>query len=386
MDSTGPIQPQLSKPAEMRVHFYDIRSQYEDLRQPIDRAVLDVLAGGVFVMGPHGEALERDIADLHGVRYGIAVNSGTDALRILLDAAGIGPGDEVITTAFTFVASVETIMQTGATPVFVDIDPATFMIDASKIRAAITPRTKAIMPIHLFGQLANVAEITKIARENGLKVIEDAAQALGSTHNGVAAGKFGIGAGLSFYVTKNLGAAGDGGLILTDDPEIRELCRSIRIHGMGVERYYYDHVGYTSRLDEIQAAILEVKLRSLADWNARRAEIATQYLEALAGVPVTLPIVSPGNHHTWHQFCIRTPRRDEIQRDLKENGIDSMIYYPVPIHFHAPYRHLAEEGSLPETERAAREILSLPIHPHLTDEQVQHVARQLVVSEAALKA
>lgn len=357
----------------MRVPFLDIRAQYGDLAAELDAAVLGVLSSGAYVLGPHNKGLEEEIAALHGVKHAIAVNSGTDALRIMLDACGIGPGDEVITTAFTFVASVETIVQVGAVPVFVDIEPHTFAIDPEQVEAAITPKTKAIMPIHLFGQLVDVEAVSRIASKHGLMVLEDAAQAIGSHHNGVFAGNYGRAAGFSFYVTKNLGAAGDGGMILTNDDEVAERSRSLRIHGMGRERYYYDAVGYTSRMAELQAAVLRVKLGRLDAWNARRAEIAERYLREIEGV--VLPITLPGNNHTWHQFTIRTPRRDELQAFLKEREIDSMIYYPVPLHFHEPYRRYGRgEESLPETERAAREVLSLPVHQHMSDEQAAWVA------------
>jgi dTDP-4-amino-4,6-dideoxygalactose transaminase len=359
----------------MRVPFYDIKAQYDELAPQLDAATHEVLSSGAYVMGKYHKAFEAEVAELHGCKHGIALNSGTDALRILMDAAGIGAGDEVISTAFTFVASTETIVQTGARPVFVDIDPVTYNIDVSKIEAAITPRTRAIMPIHLFGQMADVEGIQAIAAKHNLVVIEDAAQALACTHKGVPAGNFGIGAGFSFYVTKNLGAAGDGGLIVTNDDDIAEKSRSMRVHGMGRERYYYDYLGYTSRMHEIQAAVLHVKFARLAAWNARRGEVAEIYLRELANAGVQLPVTSPGNTNTWHQFSIRSTRRDELQAFLKERGVDSMIYYPVPLHFHEPYRRFGSgEGSLPETERAAKEILNLPMHQHLRDEQARHVA------------
>lgn len=359
----------------MRVPFYDIKAQYEELAAPLDAAVHEVMSGGTYTLGPHTTGLERELADLHQCKHGISLNSGTDALRILMDALEIGPGDEVITTAFTFVASTETIVQTGATPVFVDIDPLTYMIDPSKIDAAVTPRTKAILPIHLFGQLYDVNGVTAAAERHGLKIVEDAAQAIAASHEGKPAGNYGAGAGFSFYTTKNLGAAGDAGLILTNDDEMADRCRSIRVHGMGRERYYYDYVGYTSRMHEFQAAILRVKLTRLAAWNARRTEIAKVYLERLAGLDLQLPVILPGNESTWHQFSVQTSRRNDLMPYLKDRGIDSMIYYPVPIHFHKPYAKYGQgEGSLPETERVSREVLNLPIHPHMTDEQVYHVA------------
>lgn len=357
----------------MRVPFYDIKAQYDELAPELDAAVHEVLSTGAYVMGKYHKAFEAEIAERHQCRHGIAVNSGTDALRILMDAAGIGAGDEVITSAFTFVASTETIVQTGAAPVFVDIDPATYNLDPAKIEAAITPRTKAIMPIHLFGQLADVAAIGEIAKRHGLIVIEDAAQALGCSHRGTPAGNFGVGAGFSFYVTKNLGAAGDGGMIVTNDDGIAERARSMRVHGMGRERYYYDHLGYTSRLHEIQAAILHVKLTKLDAWNARRQEVAAIYERELAGVQ--LPVIAEGNDTNWHQYSIRSDRRDELQAFLKEREVDSMIYYPLPLYCHEPYRRFG--SALPETDRAAREILNLPIHQHLTDEQVRHVAASI---------
>jgi dTDP-4-amino-4,6-dideoxygalactose transaminase len=362
----------------MRVPFYDIKAQYDELRDQIDPAVHEVISSGNYVMGKNHTALEREVADLHRMKHGIACNSGTDALRIMLDAAGIGPGDEVITTAFTFVASVETIVQVGATPVFVDIDPETFQINPARAETAITSHTKAIMPIHLFGQLVDVNGIKQVADRNELMVLEDAAQAVGAHHYDVYAGKYGLAAGLSFYVTKNLGAAGDAGMILTDDDDIAEKCRSIRVHGMGRERYYYDYVGYTSRMDEVQAAILRIKLTKLVEWNERRAKLADIYMQELAGLDVTLPKTLLGNNNTWHQFSIRTRLREGLQLFLKERGVDTMIYYPVPLHFHEPYKRYSDgEGSLPETELAAKEILNLPIHAHLSEEQVRHVASSI---------
>jgi len=362
----------------MRIPFYDIKAQYTELATQIDTVVHEVVSSGNYMLGPHHNALETEIAALHGVKHAIGLNSGTDALRIMLDASQIGHGDEVITTAFTFVASAETIVQTGATPVFVEIDPDTFMIDPARIEAAITPRTKAIMPIHLFGQLSDILTIQEIATKHGLLILEDAAQAIGSHHHGVYAGKFGISSALSFYVTKNLGAAGDAGMILTDDDEIAYLCKSIRIHGMGRERYFYDHIGYTSRLDEVQAAILRVKLTKMLEWNEKRVAHASLYLEELDCNLVRLPKTLPGNNHTWHQFTIQTPRRDELKAYLAEKGVDSMIYYPVPLHFHKPYAEYGNgPGSLPITEKVSKEVLSLPVHQHLQPEQIQYVIEQV---------
>lgn len=362
----------------MRVPFLDLPQQHREVAPEIESALQHIISTGAFVLGQHNTGLEKEIASLHGVDFAIALNSGTDALRIMLDASGVGPGDEVITTAFTFVATIETILQAGARPVFVDVEPETFQIDVNKIEAAITSKTKAIMPVHLFGQLCDVQSIQRIADAHGLIILEDAAQAIMSHHEGVFAGNFGLCAGLSFYVTKNLGAAGDGGMILTNDEGINERARSLRVHGMGRERYYYDAIGYTSRMAEIQAAILRIKLTKLAQWTANRQKIAERYHAGLAGTDVKVPITLPGNNHTWHQYTIRSTRRDKLQAHLKQLEVDSMIYYPVPLHYHEPYKFLGfAPGSLPETERAALEVLSLPIHQHLTDEQVDFVVQSI---------
>lgn len=359
----------------MRVPFLDLKAQHAEIRQELDPLVLEILASGSYVLGPQSEALESEVAALHGCKHGIAVNSGTDALRIALQACGIGPGDQVITTAFTFVASLEAIVQLGAQPVLVDIEPDGFQIAPERVEAAITERTKAILPIHLFGQLCDMRSLCELAERAGLAIIEDAAQAIGSHCDGAFAGRFGRAAAFSFYVTKNLGAAGDGGMILTDEDEVAQRCRSLRIHGMGRERYYYDDVGYTSRLSELQAAVLRVKLPRLAAWHERRRELARIYDEQLKDSVVT-PITLAGNYHTYHQYTIRCENRSDLQQHLKEREVDSMVYYPVPLHFHRPYRHLASgPGSLPETERAAEQVLSLPIHQSLSDDQVRWAAQ-----------
>ncbi len=362
----------------MRVPFLDLNAQTREVRPQIDQSIAEILDNSAFVLGKWNKQLEETLALAHGVKYGIALNSGTDALKIALQASGIGQGDEVITSAFTFVASVEVIAQLGATPVFVDIDPWTFNIDPARIESAVTKHTKAIMPIHLFGQLCAIREIKKIADEHGLVVIEDAAQSLLSHHDGEYCGNFGRAAGISFYVTKNLGAAGDGGMILTNDEEIRERALSLRIHGMGKERYYYDDLGYTSRMAEIQAAVLCAKWTRVSDWNKRREQIANFYLEAFKGTSIDTPSISKGNNHTWHQFTIRSKERDALMQHLRENQIDSSIFYPVPLHLHDPYHAYGHgAGSLPTTEVVSKQVLSLPVNPHLSDEQTAHVVTQI---------
>lgn len=358
----------------LRVPFLDLKRQHAEVAERVNPQVIEILETGAYVMGKYNRELEAALAAKHQVKHAIAVNSGTDALRIMMQACDIGPGDEVITTAFTFVASIEVIIQLGAIPVLVDVREHDFMIDPACIEAAITPKTKAIMPIHLFGQLADMAAIQAIAERHGLIVLEDAAQAVCSTQGALPAGNFGSAAGLSFYVTKNLGAAGDGGMILTNSDEVAERSRSLRIHGMGKERYYYDSVGYTSRMAEIQACVLFAKLDRLDDWHAARGRIAERLIAGLSGLPgIHPPSINPGNNHTWHQFTIRAEGRDALQAHLKGLEIDAMIYYPVPLHFHTPYEHLAKRGALPITERISDEVLSLPVHQYLTDAEVDAV-------------
>lgn len=362
----------------MRVPFLDLVAQYQETKGATDSAIAEIFATGRYVLGQHGTSLEQRLAAMHGVRHGIAVNSGTDALRIGMQACGIGPGDEVITTTFTFVASVEVIVQLGAVPVYVDIDPDTFQLDPSLLFPAMTARTKAVLPIHLFGQLANMEPIAKFASDHGLVLLEDAAQAIGSHCGGKYAGQWGKASGVSFYTTKNLGAAGDGGMVFTDDDEVEERCRSLRIHGMGRERYFYDDIGYTSRMAEIQAAVLCARLDRLDAWTERRRQLAEVYFDELADAPVALPKTLPGNHHTYHQFTIRCNDRDAVMANLRANEVDSAVYYPVPIHLHRPYERFGHgAGSLPVTEEVSQTCLSLPIQPHLSEEQVRYAANKV---------
>lgn len=360
--------------APRRVRMGDFAAQYRSLKEDLDAAVLDVLARGTFILGPDVKTLEAEIAIACGVEHGVGVNSGTDALLISLMTLDIGPGDEVITTPFTFFATAETISLTGATPVFVDIDPATFNIAPAAVEDAITPRTRAILPVHLYGQVADMEPLCALADRHGLAIIEDAAQAIGATCCGRAAGSFGQLAAFSFYPTKNLGAAGDGGMIVTNDAALAERARVIRFHGSG-GGYYYGRLGYCSRLDEIQAAVLRVKLRHLADWNNRRRANAALYSELLKEADVITPVEAPDRQHIFHQYTIRSSHRDALKEHLAKNGVDSGVYYPLPLHRQEVYQGLGlPEGSLPASERAAREVLSLPIHPDLTPEDVAWVA------------
>jgi dTDP-4-amino-4,6-dideoxygalactose transaminase len=352
----------------------DLRAQYRTIQDEMDAAVLGVMESGHFILGPNVKALEREVAEFCGCAYGIGVASGTDALRLAMDALEIGPGDEVITTPFTFIATGNTISRAGATPVFVDIEPQTFNLNPVLVERAITERTKAILPVHLFGQLADMEALIELALRYNLPVIEDSAQAIGASLNGQTACSFGMIGCLSFYPTKNLGAYGDAGMAVTCNPGMAERLDVLRRHG-GRVKYFHERVGYNSRLDEIQAAVLRVKLRHLEVWNAQRRKVAAFYDQLLQNLPVTTPYVGPGMTHVYHQYTIRAPRRDDLQLFLKDRGVGTMIYYPVPLHRQEIYAGLGlGPGSFPEAERAAVEVLSLPIYPEMTGEQIEEVA------------
>jgi dTDP-4-amino-4,6-dideoxygalactose transaminase len=338
----------------------DLKAQYQSIKDEIDTAVLGVMASGYFVLGPNVKALEAEVAEYVGCRYGVGVASGTDALRLSLAALGIGPGDEVITTPFTFVATANTISHSGARPVFVDIDPRTFNIAP-----------------HLYGQPAEMEAIMDIAQRHGLYVIEDCAQAIGAEADGRRVGSFGDVACFSFYPTKNLGAYGDGGMVTTNNPEIAGRIDVLRRQG-GKVKYYHEVLGFNSRLDEMQAALLRVKLRHLDGWQAQRRRVASRYDELLSALDVVTPFVRPGVTHVYHQYTIRVPLRDELHQFLKDRGIGTMIYYPLPLHLQKLYHDLGyAEGSLPVSEEAGREVLSLPMYPELTDEQIQTVVKAI---------
>lgn len=360
----------------MKVPLVDLKSQYLELKEEIDAVVLGVLESGIYASAEQVRLLEKEIAASCGSKHGVAMNSGTDALKIGLQAMGIGPGDEVITTPFTFVATIEAIIQNGGRPVFVDIEPRTFNMDVSKIEASITEKTKAILPIHLFGQMAEMEAIMEIANSRNLLVLEDAAQAIGSERNGKPCGSWGHAAALSFFPTKNLGAAGDGGMLLTNHDEIAETARSLRVHGMARQPYLYDHIGHTSRLDEIQAAILRCKFQKLSHWNELRRAHAEIYDREFANTEIEPPFVlRETNLHSYHQYTVRHPRRDELMAYLREHGVGSAVYYPIPLHLQPAYRDLGYvQGDFPESERACKEVLSLPIHAHLTTEQIEYAA------------
>lgn len=350
-----------------RIPVLDLTTEIDLLWDEINAAMQDVLRSGHFIMGEPVKVLERELAAYLGVKHAIAVNSGTDALVIGLRALGIQPGDEVITTAFTFFATAESISLVGAVPVFVDIDPRTFNLDTAQITAAITPRTKAIIPVHLFGQSVDMDAVMALATQHNLAILEDTAQAFGGTWKSRKLGTLGQMGAYSFFPSKNLGAYGDGGLITTDDDALAETTVMLRQHG-SKKKYYNEILGYNSRLDTLQAAVLRVKLPHVEAWNAARRAAAERYNALLADIPgVTTPYAAPNAHHVYHQYTIRIAgdKRDSVQQTMKTAGVESMIYYPVPVHRLPIYQHL--DYSLPHTEQAARDVLSLPIWPQITE-------------------
>ncbi|KGQ22401.1 DegT/DnrJ/EryC1/StrS family aminotransferase [Thermus filiformis] len=361
----------------MKIPILDLTPEVEDLWDDLMAAIGRVLRSGQFILGPEVEGFEAEVAEYLGVKHAIGVNSGTDALVIALRALGVGPGDEVITTPFTFFATAEAISLVGATPVFVDIDPRTFNLDPGQVEERITPRTKALLPVHLYGQAAEMDPLLDLAERYGLKVLEDVAQAFGGEYKGRKLGTLGHAGAFSFFPSKNLGAYGDGGLIATNDDRVAELARMLRAHGAR-RKYHNETLGYNSRLDALQAAILRVKLPHLDAWNEARRRVAHTYNELLKGLPgLETPYEAPHARHVYHQYTVRIlgGRRDEVQRRLAEAGIGTMVYYPVPLHRLPVYGY--PEGSFPEAERAAREALSLPIWPTLCEEKIRQVATRL---------
>ena len=389
----------------MQVPPFSLSQQISDLGTDFETAVLDVLRSGQYIGGPQIQQFQEAFAASVGTRHAIGCNSGTDALILALRALGIGPGDEVITCSFSFFATAEAISAVGATPVFVDVDPATYLIDLDQIEAAITPATKALMPVHLFGRPVDMTRLMAIATSHGLKVVEDCAQATGARWNGQAVGSFGDAGCFSFFPTKNLGAAGDGGAITTNDDGLAQSMRELAVHGMP-ERYLHTALGYNSRLDALQAAVLNVKLPRLTRWVERREAIADRYRELLSHLPgIQLPTEQPG--HSWNQFVVRVSAcptgqalcqgscspsstsarhglpesccRDWLKQTLQEQGVSTIIYYPIPIHRQPAYADLGlQPGSLPVTEQLCTEVLSLPIFPELRAEQQQQVVDTLI--------
>ncbi|HET7791337.1 MAG TPA: DegT/DnrJ/EryC1/StrS family aminotransferase [Gemmatimonadales bacterium] len=362
----------------MNVPLLDLVAQYRSIKHEVMPAVERVIESQQFIMGPAIGQLEAEVARLSHARHGVGCASGTDALLLPLKALGLKPGDEVVTTPFTFFATAGTIHNAGGTPVFVDVEPGTLNIDPAAVEAALTPRTRAIVPVHLFGQMAAMERLLAIAKKRGIPVIEDAAQAIGARRSVDGewrmAGELGWVTGYSFFPSKNLGAWGDGGMIVTSDDQAADRLKKLRLHG-GAKQYHHDEVGTNSRLDTLQAAILLAKLPHLAGWSAKRREHAAYYAKAFADLPqVQAPVTDKANEHIFHQYTLRVERRDALQAHLKEKGVGCAVYYPIPLHLQNCFAHLGyRAGRLPVSERAALEVLSLPIYPELSQSQLDYV-------------
>lgn len=364
----------MAEKVSMQVPFLDLKVQYAAIKGEVDEAFARVFENTSFVLGQAVEGFEEAFAAYCGVQYAVGLDSGLSALDMLLRAYEIGPGDEVITVANTFIATALAISSTGATPVLVDCDPVHYNIDPAAIEAAITPRTKAIMPVHLYGQPVDMDALMAVARAHGLIVIEDACQAHGAMYKGKRAGSLADGAAFSFYPGKNLGAYGDGGIAVTNDAQVADKLRMLRNYGQR-QKYYHEVVGYNRRLDSLQAAALSVKLPYLDGWNASRREHAARYHELLADTSVVTSGMVDGAESVWHLYVIRCEDRDGLMAHLSQQGISTGIHYPVPVHLHAAYKSLGyAEGSFPVAEAYASKILSLPMYPEMSAEQVEYVA------------
>lgn len=358
------------------IQMVDTGTQYQKIKSEIDNAIHSVIDSTQFIQGPAVKKFETNVEKYLGTKHAIGCASGTDALQIAMMALDIKPGDEIITTPFTFVATTETIAILGAVPVYVDIEPATFNIDVSKIEAKITPKTKAIMPVHLYGQPCDMDPIMKIAEKHGLFVIEDAAQAMGACYKDKMICTIGHIGCISFYPSKNLGAFGDGGMLTTNDNDLAEKIRMIISHG-SKRKYYHETLGVNSRLDSIQAAILDVKLKYLDKYCEARYNAAMKYNGKFKGIFET-PYIMPGVKHIFHQYSIRVKNRDEMMEFLKSQGIPSMIYYPVPLHMQEAYKYDYKQGDYPVSEEIAKDIISLPMHTELTDEEIDFIASKVI--------
>lgn len=362
---------------EENIQFVDLKKQYTPLKEEILSGISQVLDGMHLFLGENVQAFEKEFADFCGVKHGIGVSDGTSALQVILRALEIGPGAEVITVPNTFIATVEAIALTGAKPVLVDIDPKTCLMDLDQIEARITPQTKALLPVHLYGQMVNMERLREMADRHGLKIIEDACQAHGAEYNGRQAASLGDAAAYSFYFSKNLGGYGEGGFVSTNDDEIARRVRMIRDHG-SERKYCHDLVGMNARLDELQAVVLRIKLRHLAEWNEARRRHAALYNKLLVSLPMTTPVEADHARHVYHLYVIRAPQRDALQGYLKGRGIFTGIHYPIPVHLQQAFAWLGyKAGDFPETEMAVGEILSLPMFAELRDAEVTRIVETI---------
>ncbi len=361
---------------EARIQMVDLRTQYLRIKDEIDTAIQEVLDSCQFILGEKVREFESLAAEYIGCGHAIGCASGTDALQIALMAVGVKSGDEIITTPFSFVATTETISLLGAVPVYVDIDEKTYNINVNQIESKISEKTKAIVPVHLYGQPAEMNTIMEIARKHNIKVIEDAAQAFGAEYRGKKVAAMGDVGAISFFPSKNLGAFGDAGMITTNDEELAKVARMISVHG-SKRKYFHEIAGVNSRLDSIQAAVLKVKLKYVEEYHKARARAAHRYNRKISGV-IEPPYVIPEVRHIYHQYSIRVPRRDQLHDFLREKGIPSMIYYPVPLHLQKAYRYGYKEGDFPVTEKTSKEIISLPMHTELTDNQIDLITTEVI--------
>ena len=359
------------------VPMADLRAQYNSLRSEMMQVLLEVAASTNYILGPKVEQFEREFATFTGTRHCIGVNSGTSALHLALIGAGVGPGDEVITVPMTFIATAWGISYVGAKPVFVDIDPVTYTMDVEQVERAITPRTKAILPVHLYGQPADMQELLEIGHRHGIPVVEDAAQAHGATYRGDSAGSMGLCGCFSFYPGKNLGAYGEAGAVVTNDDDLANRLRSLRDHGQ-TQRYHHDEIGFNYRMDAMQGAVLSLKLKHLQKWTDTRRRMAGRYANLLAGLPIQLPTEAPGRRHVWHLYVALSAGRDVIRQELQARGIQTGLHYPIPLHLQRAYKHLGgQPGDFPVAERVANECITLPLFAEMTSEQQDAVADAL---------
>lgn len=391
----------------MNIPLIDLKAQYKSISEDLDRVTKEVLSSASYIMGNNVTGFEKEFAEYIGVKHAISVGNGTDALVIALKSLGIGPGDEVITTPFTFFATAETISAVGAIPVFVDVEKDTFNIDPAKIEEKITKNTKAIVPVHIFGQSAKMDEINEIAKKHDLKVIEDACQAIGGKYKERKIGTLGDVACFSFFPTKNLGCAGDGGIIVTDDDNVATIAKALRTHGSGENgqkaynllnniteevttvqnaddtvynplKYYNYLIGYNTRLDAIQAAILRVKLLHIDSWNAKRREIAKIYDQKLKDTDLVTPFISEENEPVYHMYIIQSENREAMLSKLKEKGVATGVYYPVPLHLQKVYKNLGyKEGDMPVAEYLSHRTFAIPVYPELTGEEVNYIVESI---------
>jgi len=366
-----------------QVPYFDLKTQYAGLREEILAALDRVCQNASFILGEEVEKFERSFAEFCGVKHCVALNSGTSALHLALVAAGIGPGDEVITTSNTFIATVEAIHYTGAKTVFADIDPATANIDPLEIEKAITKQTRAIIPVHLYGRPADMDAISEIAARHNLLVIEDACQAHGAKYNGKRVGGFGHAAAFSFYPPKNLGAYGEGGALTTNDEEVAKLARSLRTHGEST-RYFHKYIGYNYRMDGFQAAVLNIKMNHLVEWTSKRQERANLYRQLLTDTSVQLPEDPAESECVYHLFVVYVENRDRVRAELEKRGVQTAVHYPKPLHLQEAFANLGYgPGSLSHTERACERVISMPLFPEITEEQVRYAATSLAEIAAA---